>query len=116
MLKVMKRITSDKSWAEAQKALIHEAGYSAIWQRLNQIENNLGDAYEPEALRPIQWIDKNVQKPTEADADPWGCILLWDRHNGVKVCAWNNVQEINREPVTHWKTVPNGPEERSETP
>lgn len=30
MLKAMKRITSNKSWAEAQKALIHEAGYSAI--------------------------------------------------------------------------------------
>ena len=109
MLKAMKRITSDKSWAEAQKALIHEAGYSAIWQRLNRIENHLGDAYELEALRPIQWIDKNVQKPTEADADPWGCILLWDRHNGVKVCSWSNVQEINRDPVTHWMPAPSGP-------
>jgi hypothetical protein len=47
--------------------------------------------------------------PTAADADAYGCVLIWDRLNGVKITGWQNVQELGRENVTHWARIPAGP-------
>lgn len=56
-----------------------------------------------------QWIDLKERIPTKEDADEWGCVLVWDRYNGVKVCGWNNTFGLAREPVTHWMTPPERP-------
>lgn len=55
------------------------------------------------------WIDKRKLMPTEADADPWGCIMIWDRLNGCKITGWKNAQELGRANVTHWARLPGGP-------
>lgn len=56
-----------------------------------------------------QWINKRRLMPTAADADAYGCVLIWDRLNGVKITGWQNAQELGRENVTHWARIPAGP-------
>lgn len=60
-------------------------------------------------LIEIMWIPKKDRMPTEADADPYGCVLIWDRLNGAKITGWRNTQELSREAVTHWARLPEGP-------
>lgn len=57
----------------------------------------------------IDWIDKSVRMPTEADSDPWGCVMIYDKLNGVKITGWRNAGELNRSVVTHWARIPHGP-------
>ena len=47
--------------------------------------------------------------PGPEDADAYGCVLIYDRLNGVKVTGWRNEQELRREAVTHWAPMPEGP-------
>lgn len=47
----MERLTSKRNWEEAKSDLKHEMGYSHIWERLNEIENILGDEYNLEYLK-----------------------------------------------------------------
>ena len=54
----MERITSNRPWAEAQKNLSNEMGYSHIWTRLNAIENILGEDYDLERLRELVDADR----------------------------------------------------------
>lgn len=49
----MERLTSKRSWEEAEKELGQEYGYSHIWKRLNQIEDILGDDYDLGRLREL---------------------------------------------------------------
>ena len=42
----LKRLTSNRPWADASGDLASEMGYQWIWQRLNAIENVLGDEYD----------------------------------------------------------------------
>lgn len=57
----------------------------------------------------VNWIDKTVRMPTVADADLWGCIMIWDTLNGARVTGYRNAQELNRSVVTHWARLPDGP-------
>ena len=50
-MKMMKRLTSKRTWNEAKQDLVHELGYQYIWERLNEIENILGDEYDIEHLK-----------------------------------------------------------------
>lgn len=52
------RVTSHRSWDEAQKDLVNEMGYSHLWQRLNQIENILGSTYSLKELEQV-WRERN---------------------------------------------------------
>jgi hypothetical protein len=52
-MKMMKRLTSKRTWNEARQDLVHELGYQYIWERLNEIENILGDEY---SLEYLKWI------------------------------------------------------------
>ena len=56
---VLIRLTSRRSWDEAQKDLVNEMGYSYLWQRLSQIENILGSAY---SLKELEQVWKNSHK------------------------------------------------------
>ena len=47
------RVTSRRTWDEAQQDLVNEMGYSHLWQRLNQIENILGSAYSLKELEQV---------------------------------------------------------------
>lgn len=49
----MKRLTSKRTWEEAEKDLQHELGYSYIWKRLNEVENILGADYDLDQLKKI---------------------------------------------------------------
>ena len=49
----MKRLTSKKTWDQAKQDLVHELGYQYIWERLNEIENILGDEYSLEHLKEL---------------------------------------------------------------
>ena len=51
------RATTNRSWDEAQKDLVNEMGYSYLWQRLNQIENILGSAYNLKELEQV-WKER----------------------------------------------------------
>lgn len=52
-MKMMKRLTSKRTWNEAKQDLVHELGYQYIWERLNEIENVLGDEYNIEHLKEL---------------------------------------------------------------
>ena len=49
----MERITSKRTWEEAENDLANEMGYSHIWKRLNEIENILGDDYDLEHRKSL---------------------------------------------------------------
>lgn len=57
----------------------------------------------------INWISIRERLPRVEDADEYGCVLIWDRLNGVKITGWRNDYELSRAPVTHWATPPKGP-------
>lgn len=50
---MMKRLTSKRTWNEAKQDLVHELEYQYIWERLNEIENILGDEYDIEHLKEL---------------------------------------------------------------
>lgn len=52
-MKMMKRLTSKRTWNETKQDLVHELGYQYIWERLNEIENILGDEYDIEHLKEL---------------------------------------------------------------
>ena len=66
-------------------------------------------AWDACAINDTMWIPKRDRMPTAADADPYGCVLIWDRLNGAKITGWRNTQELSREAVTHWARLPEGP-------
>ena len=49
----MERLTTKRTWDEASDDLAEEYGYSLIWQRLNAIENILGDDYDLDRLQAL---------------------------------------------------------------
>ena len=55
----MERITSNRTWEEAQYNLANEKGYSSIWLRLNMIEDILGEDYDLERLRELVEADRD---------------------------------------------------------
>ena len=57
----MKRMTNAKTWKEAYNNLSNEMGYSHIWERLNEIENILGDEYELTELKELLQLKINEQ-------------------------------------------------------
>lgn len=54
----MERLTSRRAWEEAREDLRNEYGYSHIWQRLQKIEDILGDDYDLARLREIVDADR----------------------------------------------------------
>ncbi len=55
------------------------------------------------------WIDKALQQPTKADADPAGCVIVWHLYQGVMLCGWHTAVE-NRF-MTHWMPPPERPKD-----
>ena len=65
--------------------------------------------------REIRWVSKAERMPTAEDADAQGCVLIWDTNNGVMLTGYRNPYGVDRAPVTHWATPPQGPNRREET-
>ena len=61
----MQRLTNKRTWEEAKDDLAAEYGYSHIWQRLNAIENILGDDYDLDRLRVL--VDANFEKRVQIE-------------------------------------------------
>ena len=59
---MMKRLTSKRTWNEAKQDLVHELEYQYIWERLNEIENILGDEYDIEHLKELVERMKEMEK------------------------------------------------------
>lgn len=55
----VERLTTERSWEEAEDDLWHECGYSDIWKRLNEIENILGKEYDIDRLRELVEADRD---------------------------------------------------------
>ena len=55
----LKRLTSNRLWADAIGDLASEPGYQWIWQRLNAIENVLGDEYDISRLAELVQADND---------------------------------------------------------
>ena len=55
----LKRLTSNRPWADASGDLASEMGYQWIWQRLNAIENVLGDEYDISRLAELVQADND---------------------------------------------------------
>lgn len=53
----MERLTTRRTWEEAAVDLKNELGYSHIWQRLNAIEDILGDDYDLDRIREMIEVD-----------------------------------------------------------
>lgn len=59
------------------------------------------------------WINIREQTPTAADADEWGCVLVWHRYNGTQVTGWHNIvvhENPDGDLITHWRHCPPPPE------
>lgn len=72
----VERLTTKRTWEEAQNELSNEMGYSHIWTRLNQIENILGDDYDLDHLRELVEADRNgrcVVLPFKPHKTMWSC-------------------------------------------
>lgn len=54
-----------------------------------------------------KWVDVRVRKPTPADADETGCVIVWHTYQGVMVTGWFQV-EMNSL-ITHWMPTPRPP-------
>lgn len=55
----LKRLTSNWPWADASGDLANELGYQWIWQRLNAIENVLGNEYDISRLAELVQADND---------------------------------------------------------
>ena len=55
----------------------------------------------------IQWVPVTERMPTEKDADPQRCVLVWHAYQGVMVTGWHQIN--GNQFITHWAT-PRGPE------
>lgn len=74
----MERLTTNRDWSEAIRDLSHELGYSHIWQRLNAIENILGDDYDLDRLKEIVEADREercIVNPLKADDEVYITLL-----------------------------------------
>ena len=86
----MKRLTSSKAWEEARNSLGEEPGYLWIWQRLNTIEDILGDDYDLDRLREL----------VEADRDG-RCVVLPCKVGekvfrlGASICMWRETDHCD---------------------
>lgn len=56
------------------------------------------------------WRRVDTEPPTKADADRWGCIMIWHELQGL---MFTNPQEIDfyKQHVHFWAHTPEGPEE-----
>lgn len=61
-----------------------------------------------------EWIPTAERMPERADADLWGCVMIWDHYNGCMITGWQNRQRLEAEWVTHWARTPRGPEKEEE--
>ena len=66
----MRRLTSKRTWNEAEDDIAAEYGYSLIWQRLNAIENILGDDYDLDWLRAL--VEAADEERVEIKPAPYG--------------------------------------------
>ena len=83
----MERLTLRRTWEEARKDSRNELGYSRIWERLNQIEDILGDTYDLDRLREL------------VEADKAGRVL--PKTNRVRKCP--KCGKMNMYPRIDWK-------------
>ena len=47
------------------------------------------------------WIDKRERPPTQKDADPWNCVIVWHRYQGCMITGWKYAVESDL--ITHWR-------------
>lgn len=60
----------------------------------------------------VDWIDREKRPPTEADADPTGCVLVWQIHNGAMITG---IENATKSPyITHWMRLPGAPHAQEE--
>lgn len=60
-------------------------------------------------MSEITWYALEERMPTEADADPWGCVLCWNSHDGMMLTGYKNEYRLSPTRSTHWARVPQGP-------
>lgn len=90
----MKRLTSKCTWEEANKNISNEFGYSHIWKRLNELENILGDDYNPNSLKTLIDQTKIIHTPKEPCIEDFSTdelVASLQKREGVysdRVKAW----------------------------
>lgn len=57
----------------------------------------------------IVWIDAATRKPTQADADKKGCVIVWHCYNGAMITGWHQFDSNGNGFLTHWAPKPNPP-------
>jgi hypothetical protein len=73
----MERLTGKRVWDEAKQDLVHEPGYKYIWERLNVIENILGDEYDLKYLKELVKRDKITNPPDMYNKLPQKEQTVW---------------------------------------
>ncbi len=56
----------------------------------------------------MHWIPTAQRMPAEADADAYGCVLVWHRYNGAMVLHVHNVENFGAF-ITDWMPTPAAP-------
>lgn len=53
------------------------------------------------------WMDAAAKPPGEADADEFGCVVVWHLYNGCMVAGWKQARDNPF--MTHWQPCPSPP-------
>lgn len=54
------------------------------------------------------WTAMHDRPQTDADADPWGCVIAWHIHNGAIIINIHNIAHYGLY-ITHWQPTPAAP-------
>lgn len=66
------------------------------------------------AAKRETWINAESRPPTAADADEWGCVLVWHIYQGPMITSWRQVEKNCF--MTHWQHTPIPPEAYQNSP
>lgn len=119
----MERLTGKRVWDEAKQDLVHEPGYKYIWERLNVIENILGDEYDLKYLKELVKRDKITNPPDMYNKLPQKeqTVWYWDSYGISKgivefVERWSKNHPQKTRLQDFLEKYPNAPIEVDGTP
>lgn len=119
----MERLTGKRVWDEAKQDLVHEPGYKYIWERLNVIENILGDEYDLKYLKELVKRDKITNPPDMYNKLPQKeqTVWYWDSYGISKgivefVEQWSKDHPQKTRKKDFLERYPNAPIEVDGTP
>ncbi len=94
---------------ENGKIFVWHALQGVLLTRWNRLAENRFYVYWMPILPATKdrWISWKTRLPTEADADIFGCVLVWDCRAGNRITGWH--QLTSNGGITTWQRLPDPP-------